>query len=355
MDKILLVGNGLTANLILDYEHRFMMKKIKEKVPALFDKANKLFAPFRKEVDSVQYSAVSWGCAGDGTCGETGFGGPITGRPYNRELLSHIETQIQELGFNGIQTISTTIFQTYGLIYETQKNEISNVENLLKIIDLFRQKGDFSIEDATKLKQVADQIYFNDGKCGRDALAKSKVGHLKEWLSTYKMVFTTNYDNILDEVLQTNEVKHLHGGFFYRKLDRLKRSDTLISPDKACLIWGIGGKVKEKEMASDGGFAFPIRFPLVSPMTIFQTYLLQLRDADVERIDIFGYSGENDQHINRAISENSSIREICYYCAPKDISNPIEEFEITSRFHIKAPQKLVLKSWDIIWNMLNQN
>ena len=49
MDRILIVGNGLTANLIPEYQHKAMMKKIKEEIPRLFDKADKLFAPFRNK------------------------------------------------------------------------------------------------------------------------------------------------------------------------------------------------------------------------------------------------------------------------------------------------------------------
>ena len=108
-------------------------------------------------------------------------------------------------------------------------------------------------------------------------------------------------------------------------------------------------------MKVGGGFTFPIHFPFESHMTIFQTYLSQLQNADVERIDIFGYSGENDQHINRAIAENTSIREIHYYCAPIKVSDPVEKFEVTSRFSIKMPKKLVLKSWNTIWNILDHN
>ena len=147
----------------------------------------------------------------------------------------------------------------------------------------------------------------------------------------------------------------MHGGFFYKKQDKLKRSSTPLSPDEACLIWGISGEEKEEEMKVGGGFTFPIHFPFESHMTIFQTYLSQLQNADVERIDIFGYSGENDQHINRAIAENTSIREIHYYCAPIKVSDPVEKFEVTSRFSIKMPKKLVLKSWNTIWNILDHN
>lgn len=143
--------------------------------------------------------------------------------------------------------------------------------------------------------------------------------------------------------------------FFYKKQDRQKRSDTLLGPDDACLIWGISGEEKEEEMKLGGGFTFPIQFPLESPMTIFQIYLSQLQNANAGRIDIFGYSGENDQHINRAIAQNPSIREIHYYCAPAKVSDPVEEFEVASRFSIKAPQKLMLESWNTIWNIFEQN
>ena len=163
MEKILIVGNGLTANLIPEYQHKAMMKKIKEEIPRLFDKADKLFAPFRNKVDSVQYSAVSWGYSGDGFCGEEGYGGPITDRPYNPTLLSHIEDQLRKLGFNDAQTVSTILFQTYGLIYETQNDEISNVESLLKIIELFCQRGDFTKEDQAELKRAASRICYNNG------------------------------------------------------------------------------------------------------------------------------------------------------------------------------------------------
>ena len=199
-----------------------------------------------------------------------------------------------------------------------------------------------------------DKRSYN-GKWGKDTLGKAKVEQLKRWLSDYKMIFTTNYDCVLDDVLQTDEIKHLHGGFFYKKQDRQKRSDTLLGPDDACLIWGISGEEKEEEMKLGGGFTFPIQFPLESPMTIFQIYLSQLQNANAGRIDIFGYSGENDQHINRAIAQNPSIREIHYYCAPAKVSDPVEEFEVASRFSIKAPQKLMLESWNTIWNIFEQN
>ena len=41
MEKILIVGNGLTANLIPEYQHKAMMKKIKGDIPAMVFAAKK--------------------------------------------------------------------------------------------------------------------------------------------------------------------------------------------------------------------------------------------------------------------------------------------------------------------------
>lgn len=352
MGKILLVGNGLTANLISDYKDQSMMGKVKREIPALWRKADRLFEPFRLKVDTVQYGIQAYGYCGDRRCGEPGVNGPIIGRPYDEKLLSHIERQLKELNFRNVQGILEGLFQTYGLIFETQKAEISNLENLLKIIDLFYKRGDFVEEDKVRVKKAANRIYFNGGKCGENALDRLTLDRLKIWLSAYDMIFTTNFDCILDEVLQSNEIKHLHGGFFYKEEDKCRRYGTLVRPEEACLIWGIGGKEKKAEMESGGGLEFPITDEIEFSETVFKGYLSELQEIDAERIDIFGYSGENDQHINDAIGKNDSIQEIRYYCAPDAAESQLIAPEIKLRFHIKPPKKLVLESWDNVWEIL---
>lgn len=352
MGKILLVGNGLTANLISDYKDQSMMGKVKREIPALWRKADRLFEPFRLKVDTVQYGIQAYGYCGNRRCGEPKFNGPILGRPYNERLLLHIEETINELGFHNSKRLSEDIFQTYGLISETQKDEISNLENLLKVVSLFCERGDFLESDKAEIRGVANRIYYNDGKCGKSALDSVTSDRLKEWLSTYNMIFTTNFDCILDEVLQTDAIRHLHGGFFYTEKDKCKRSDVRVSPEEACLIWGIGGKEKETEMAAGGGFEFPFASKIEFSTTIFKEYLSELRKVDAERIDIFGYSGENDQHINDTIAKNDSIQEIRYYCAPDVAESQRIAHEIKLRFHIEPPKKLILKSWDNVWEIL---
>ena len=155
--------------------------------------------------------------------------------------------------------------------------------------------------------------------------------------------------------------KQVNGRWYWCCCRHDEKGDCTIKPvpeaqtDEAFCRLFYSGEEKEEEMKLGGGFTFPIQFPLESPMTIFQIYLSQLQNANAGRIDIFGYSGENDQHINRAIAQNPSIREIHYYCAPAKVSDPVEEFEVASRFSIKAPQKLMLESWNTIWNIFEQN
>lgn len=347
MEKILLVGNGFTSQLIPEYKNKVMMPRIRKEVPDIFEKANQLFEPFRKKVDSVQFTTVGWGyCGGGGFCGLPPLNRPISGRPYNDKLVAYIEMQLEQYGFHEVQSASTDFFQAYGLIYETQHDEISNVESLLKIIALFKSIEKFTEEDQNCLKRVANRIYYNEGECGRSAIRETTSERIREWLTSYKMIFTTNYDTLLDEILQTDEIRHLHGGFLYRSDDRTKRFDTLIPVEDAYLIWGISGKEKAEAMKIGGSTSLTHLSP---PLSIFSTYLSQLREVDAERIDIFGYSGENDQHINDVISMNPNIKQIHYFCDPKKVIDSVQKFEVKLRFGIKQPQQLELESWDVIW------
>lgn len=177
MEKILLIGNGFTSQLIPEYQNNTMMQRIQAEVPGLYEKANQLFAPFRKKVDSVQRTAIAWGYSGTFFSGGSPLYHPISDRPYNGELLTHIEAELKKYGFD-VQPISTDFFQTYGLIYETQHDNISNVESLLKVISLFGCLGEFTREDRVphrhlrpgEAEEVADgklrTLHFFKGRGG---------------------------------------------------------------------------------------------------------------------------------------------------------------------------------------------
>jgi len=329
-----------------------MLKRMKGESPELFKKAEDLFAPFRLPVSSIRLTATGWGYAGDG-----GFAGapalassPISGLPYNEEIITHIENTLASVEFkDNCKQISEEYFQRYGLVYETQQREISSIENLLKIVSLFEKVGKFSEVDEQIIVSIANIIYFNDGYNRLFNVNETFHAPIKLWLSQYDFIFTTNYDCLLDDACDySKKVMHLHGGFYYK--DKYTRVESLLAPDDACLIWGISSDDKISQM--EGGMTFPMQWPLEIPISLFEHYLDILKTADIHRIDIFGYSGENDHHINHAITSNKFLQTITYYCNPKDVYSEVLRFDLADKLKIKSSQKLNLSSWDEIWSHL---
>lgn len=276
------------------------------------------------------------------------MGGPISGLLYNPALTKYIETQLEELGFQSSKSLLTDYFETFGLINETQHDSISNLESLLKIIDLFSKIGEFSNVDRSAIEKMANIIYFNNGNCGAQGIEKATQERISSAFAEYKEIYTTNYDMVLDERVPGKEIRHLHGGFLYD--DKTHRSDMIVQPEKAVLIWGITGEEKQKKMTAT--FSFPVSYPMEYPISLFSKYLNDLESIDADSIDIFGYSGENDQHINRAISNNPNIKKVNYYCDPQEVGSERYEFKIKSLFGIDATKELQLVSWEKMWEVL---
>lgn len=352
MRKALLVGNGLTANLIPEYSNEHMMSNLKCSEPEIYEKANSLFEPFRKKVTSARLASVGWGYSGDDSySGSPSLAQPITGLLYNEDLMGHIKDTLENFGLSGNGgTEYLHYFVDYGLVFETQYRKISSIESLLKVMTIFEKIGRFSKEDLKNITSLSNRIYFNHGDNRLANICKSVHEPLKEWLNQYSYIFTTNYDCVLDDACaEKKDIYHLHGGFHYKDMYTVKKN-THLAPEEACLIWGINGEDKRAQM--HGGITFPITFPLEFPESLFDKYIRLLRTLDIFSIDIFGYSGENDQHINDAISGNKSIEVINYYCNPKDTYSEVLRFELTEKFRIPSDKRLFLISWNEVWDKL---
>lgn len=122
MDKILLVGNGLTANLVSDYKDQAMMKKVKRELPGLWSKANDLFEPFRLRVDTVQCRIQAYGYCGSRRCGEPWINGPILDRPYNDSILLHIEKILLASNLADDRKYRSSLFAKYFFQLRWDKN-----------------------------------------------------------------------------------------------------------------------------------------------------------------------------------------------------------------------------------------
>ncbi len=251
-------------------------------------------------------------------------------------------------------------FINFGLANEL---ESINIETIIMIATLFELEGVDSLIDSAK------KICFNEGNNGFSCVEKEvDINNAKSFISGFDEVFTTNFDYILDDIF-SKDVKHLHGGFDYFKViykrnngvgiekydSRVKEFDhSLFSNEEIneieqdCLIWGFDSEDKLRK--SRGGFGFPISFPFFSPISLLNRYLENLKSEDYIEIHIWGYSGNNDQHINNAIKNNKHLKRIIYYCDPeKELNDEDFYIKIKSMF-INNNSCLVLKPWNEIWD-----
>lgn len=331
--RALLIGNGFTSHLIREYSNEHMMSLLRQKAATYYLQADQLFSNFRKNVlssfDELSHCDV---------------------------LSAHIKNTLSSFHFNNISDIYKTYFIRYGLIFETQQKQISSVETLLKIVSLFKLVNRFSNDTVHNLILVANQIYYNNGNNGLSAVPVASHQAIIDWLSHYDLIFTTNYDCILDDACGRSKVKHLHGGFYFK--DLLHESNTKLKPEDACLIWGISGEDKQKQTASrltidrTGHFLCSSDGHLCMAPTRLGQFLSLLQKETIEHLDIFGYSGENDQHINHAISQNPNIRSIQYFCSPKDVSSKQILHQTKLKFSLPDSIELSLVPWNVIWDQI---
>lgn len=334
MNNALLVGNGFTSQIIREYANTYMMDLLRKQEEELFSYADQLFSAFRGNANTVRANQL-----------------------FESKFVSRIIDELDKLHFPNSTDVFETYFIKYGLIYECNNTQISSVESLLKVISLFKIIGLFSDEDRTKITHTANQLYYNNGNNGLSATSPITQKAICQFLTTYTWIFTTNYDCILDDACSDREkVKHIHGGFYLK--DRHHTSKVKLSPDDAYLIWGINGEDKEQQLK--GGPLLDRNLRIIVDNTgrmlyipsILEKYLQELRTEQIKQLDIFGYSGENDQHINLAISKNSNIQSIRFFCNPKDVNKSEKRDEIGKRFMLSKQVQLSLHSWSEVWDKI---
>jgi hypothetical protein len=244
-------------------------------------------------------------------------------------------------------------FENYGLIYSINQSEIVGVETYLKIVHMFMKIREFTEEDYSNIKLIANEVYFNKGKHGLESIDNSNIDIKKliSLINDYNDVYTTNYDTILDDILIKQErfPYHLHGGFSINHLN--KNPDGRYSPNEARLIWGINAESKFNELKAGLDFsnidfsAFRFGDSQVSE------YFDYLQNSDYEEIHILGFSGENDDHINRRIRSNSNIKRITIYVNPNKVLNL--ETQVKNRILFGGNNQIVnLRSWDDFWGKI---
>jgi hypothetical protein len=258
--------------------------------------------------------------------------------PHNNEIIPNnimkekVVVKLEKMGFRNTNRIFQKYFFSAGLMYSINMKEIVGVESYLKIMDMFLEIGAFTNEDRSKLKDYADTIYYNNGYHDFENINNSMIERdkLSKHILGYDIIFTTNYDTVLDDILIQNKSfpRHIHGGFSM-KSPRGNPNGEKFKPGEAYLIWDSTSEGKEQQIQENAvykRFSYGKDFSY-DPVSSQRKYLDEIENTIFEEFHIFGYSGENDNHINSRIRSNEGIKTIVVYVADEEIEdteNPIK-------------------------------
>lgn len=352
MKKAILVGNGYTLNLIEAFNNKPMMKVFYSRLPEMINKIENKFNVFRNLdlKNSDLYFMTEAVFCGDGLiCGNNTY--PSSdGIHIQKPVRYWIIEKLELLGFSEPVKVFEEYFESYGLIYSINQSEIVGVETYLKIVHMFMKISEFTEEDYNNIKLVANEVYFNKGKHGLESIDNSDIDITKliSIISDFNDVYTTNYDTILDDILIKEErfPYHLHGGFSINHLN--KNPDGKYYPSEAKLIWGINAESKFNELRVGLDFTNIDFSAFRFGNSQISEYFDYLQDTDYEEIHILGFSGENDDHINRRIRNNTNIKRITIYVNPNKVHDL--ETQVKSRILFGGNNQIVnLRSWDDFW------
>lgn len=215
----------------------------------------------------------------------------------------------------------------------------------------------FELEMAIKRTLRNNEMFTYDcvdpTRCVKESLDASNnsavkclfVRNANAFLSQFQFVYTTNYDCLLESFTNMG-IRHLHGTFApYQQAVNVLHGDKKTWIVNEDIILGVTSEQKRNAMDKTGH------------RSINTHYLNTLKSSRIDEIHIWGYSGINDQHINQCILENAHIETIYYYGNPKKINDPLSYYEQYINYCLgnglmNSKKKLILKSWDEVWNQL---
>lgn len=321
MQKAILVGNGFSSQLITSYKDSELVKKMDSDpiIKPIRERYCKLLSQFSGKTDIID--------------------------------------ELKKLGFPNPSESYDTYFEKYNLKGYIGKTDIGSIETLLKIGQLFSEIQLTEPAENDTLRTFACTYYWNDGANGLMSIGKLQGNQFNSekftiYLNTYGYVFTTNYDTILDDAYD-GTVAHLHGSFLMNK-DGTIRNDKKNCSD-SLLIWGVDDteKIGQIQAASRAhcwnspGFRWNdgIRF---NTKSFIDKYFAHLATGSFSELDIVGYSGENDKHINSELAKNSVLKQINFYCKPDQVCDQDYQAEISGMFDDKFSVNLIC--WNKFWN-----
>lgn len=328
MQKGLLVGNGFSSQLIEEYKNSNLHDELLRGCPNECDLLYEFWSGFQSERDFQ----------GQDTCA----------------LISKIES----FGVDDAKNVFDDYFHMYGLKADLREGKPLSVESYLKIAKLYKLLVNKAIIDEEEITRVANETLYNNGCYGLDdtKLSDDEKRRLRFYLREYSVIFTTNYDLILDDAIEPNipSVYHLHGGFNIRRNQQEITGERLKAQD-ACLVWGVYGIEKEAKATAEKKYNSGLEYNkgyFYNKRNILKPYYDLLEQLEIDELHVIGFSGENDQHINKRIQNNPFISRIIYYRDPKQCETSEYISKIEKLF---TPKIVTLVSWDRFWGQIYDN
>lgn len=316
-----------------------LMRKLRAALPNECKEIELFFSKFRLETSADFYYPF-----GEPEDAEE-FSLPSPYKEYKVEYIrEHICRVLMEYGFSNPKALCDKYFFDAGLGYEISHTSLVGIESPLKILDLAKHIKYFPTSWHRRFKATIMAILYNEGHfhfndCATIIDRKKSI----KFFERFTTIFTTNYDLVIDDLV-ADKVKHLHGGFGFQT--PFKRNDNRTSSSGYYIVLGADGEDKSRSL-----FGYK---PIDKP-SLLKGYFASLATEDFDELHIFGYSGENDNHINNAILNNDRIKKIIYYCSPNKINSKDYRFHCASKF-VAEPRasysKLLLASWDCLWTKI---
>lgn len=167
MDNAILIGNGVTSQIIEDYKDETMMDKLKGQVFDLYS-----------EID--------------------GYLDLLRALPVKDQ--SSIVEALRTQGIPMPEKHYSQYFVDYKLLEELTYPHIASMETLLKVAQLYHHVSKNGKTPISRIKAIANAIYYNEGSNGLN-VSNSKINPTRftDYICGFDYVFTTNFDHLLDD------------------------------------------------------------------------------------------------------------------------------------------------------------
>ena len=369
--KAILIGNGFSSQLIPEYRNDVLKKRLHTRLPQLVDKLDDLWSNIHSVISikhsknsTFLYRDAETSCLSDEEDGWINVGSKIV-----LDDLKQNKDAFKKLLYNSFSVnlnTSDKAFDKYiSNFYSCLRHQITNdkIIGVEPFYALAKLAKELKIISRTELQQIESEIkelLRNDGKyafefvdialCTKLASPPKNTkeqfsSNVKMFLEQFRSIYTTNYDCLLEDFTD-KEIGHLHGTFDISKnILRQKSNNQFDWNVNEDIILGFDADEKEENIKHLG------------VNNLNKHYLNKLASSNIDEIHFLGYSGINDQHINENILNNSKLKKIVYYGNPNSINDPNYEYEEYIKYclgikTLNANVKLIIKSWDEVWNKL---